>query len=136
MLSRVPEPGATVKALRAQAFDRRHASLTLDLSVENPGPDLAVTGAVYEILAQGRSFATGTTALSLSVPKGASAEARVPIELAYLDLPWAARNQLKAGGSVQIVVRGALRGQAGEASAQVEFDAEIEVGLTGDAALP
>lgn len=136
LLSRRPEPSAQVLSIRTEAFDRQRADLVLEIAVENPGADLALSAADYEILAQGRSFATGTAALSLRVPRGGRASLSLPIGLAYLDLPWAARLRYRQGEPVQLVARGALRGRAGVEALTVEFDGETEVLPDAADALP
>ena len=60
----------------------------------------------------------------------------LPVQLAYLDLPYAARNQLKTGEPVRLVARGTLRGTAGAAAAALEFDGEADFSLTQAADLP
>ncbi len=130
VLSSAPEPSATVLEMSARSFDRQRADLTLRLEVDNPGAPLAVTSADYELLAQGRSFAVGTVALQVPVPERGRAALTLPLKLAYLDLPYAARNLFRAGEPVQLVARGTLRGAAGLAPAAIEFDGEAAIGLT------
>ncbi|MBI5549012.1 MAG: LEA type 2 family protein [Deltaproteobacteria bacterium] len=136
VLSRAPEPSARVEAVHARAFDRQHADLTLDLRMENPGPALAFRSADYEIFAQGRSFATGTVSISLSMLSGGGASLTLPIQLTYLDLPYAARNRLAGGGKVQVVVRGTLHGGAEQGTdpipVAVDFAGEVELAATGE----
>ena len=129
VLSRAAEPSAVVKQMSAQAFDRQHADLTLEMELQNPGAPLAIASAEYEILAEGRSFATGTIAVHATVPAGGRASLALPVQLAYLDLPYAARNRARAGGRVLLVARGTLRGTAGAVATTIEFDGEAEVGL-------
>lgn len=136
VLSRRPEPSAAVKSIRAEAFERQRAELVLEIAVENPGPELALSAMDYEILAQGRSFATGTAALTLAIPTGGRASLSLPIGLAYLDLPYAARNLFRQGEPVQLVARGTLRGRTGAEALAVEFDGETEVVPDAADALP
>lgn len=137
VLRRDDEPWASVAQMGARSFDRQRADLSLQLEVENPGAALALTAADYEILAQGRSFAVGTVKIDLPVPASGRSALVLPIQLSYLDLPYAARGRFKAGQPVQLVARGTLRGTvAGGAPATVEFDGEAEVGLTFGAEAP
>jgi hypothetical protein len=136
VISRASEPGATVTALRALSFDRQHAELVVEMEIDNPGAALAIASANYEVLAQGRAFATGTVAVTLPVPAGARTHLTLPIHLAYLDLPYLARDRVSKGKSVQLVARGTLRGTSGTEAATVEFDGEAEVGLTSESELP
>lgn len=131
VISRAREPSATLRELSARSFDRQHADLTLELELENPGAELALAFADYELMAEGRSFALGTSKLSVTVPAGGRASVQVPLTLAYLDLPYAARNLFRAGQRVQLVARGTLRGPATSAlPAAIPFDGEAVVGLT------
>lgn len=128
VLTQKTEPKATVRSIRTASFDRQRADLALLLEIENPGAALVVTGAVYEILAQGRPFATGTLDLQFTVPANGHADVTLPVELTYLDLPYAARNRLRQGGAVQLVARGALRAGSAPSIDLIEFNGETEAG--------
>ncbi len=131
VISRVEEPSAALRKLTARSFDRQHADLLLELELTNPGPELRIASADYELLAEGRSFAIGRARLELTVSEGGSAAVSLPVTLAYLDLPYAARNLVKSGQQVQLVARGTLRGPAGAPlPAAIPFDGEAVVGLT------
>ncbi|HEY3448815.1 MAG TPA: LEA type 2 family protein [Myxococcales bacterium] len=131
VISRVEEPSASMRELTARSFDRQHADLRLELELSNPGAALAIASADYELLAEGRAFAIGTAKLEVTVPAGGSASVTLPLQLAYLDLPYAARNLFRAGQRVQLVARGTLRGPPGlELPAAIPFDGEAVVGLT------
>ena len=138
VLSRVSEPSAIAKELRADSFARRRASLVVQLSVQNPGPSLTLSRADYEVLLQGRSFATGTRELSLELAQGGQADLTLPIDLAYLDLPgsvYAPTIVLDAGigtGRLELVVRGSLRGQVAQEPISVEFAAATSVDAPTD----
>ncbi|MGC4117353.1 MAG: LEA type 2 family protein [Myxococcales bacterium] len=131
VLSRAEEPSAAIEQLSARSFDRQHADLQLDLVLDNPGAELSLASADYELLAEGRSFAVGTSKLEVRVPAGGQARLSLSLKLAYLDLPYAARNRVRAGQTVQLVARGTLRGRAGAALlVAIPFDGEAIVGLT------
>jgi hypothetical protein len=136
VISREPEPGATVRAIRAQALDRQHADLSIDLEIDNPGAALDIGSADFEILLSGRSFANGTTKLTLHVQASGRAALTLPVQLAYLDLPAPARAGLQQGRSLHLAARGVLRGSTGAADAVVQFDGEGELAATADAELP
>jgi hypothetical protein len=59
-----------LRKLTARSFDRQHADLLLELELTNPGPELRIASADYELLAEGRSFAIGRARLELTVSAG------------------------------------------------------------------
>jgi len=136
VISRVPEPGATVTEIRALSFDHTHAELAVQMEIENPGAALSLVFANFEILAQGRPFAVGTSSISLAVPAGGRASFVLPVQLAYLDLPVQARQRVNKGASVQVVARGTLRGTCGTEAAAVEFDGQTDLALVNEGELP
>jgi hypothetical protein len=139
VLSRLPEPSATVTSIRVGSFERQRAALVVVVDVESPTAELSLTESTYEVLLQQRPFAAGALGTAAVVPPGRRVTVELPVQLAFLDVPWPARERLKAGAPLQLVVRGVLRGtrRDGErqAAAEVEFDGETEVQPT-DAALP
>lgn len=111
VLTREAAPAAEVVALTARAFDRSHAELALTLEVLNPGGELALEGAHYEVLLDGRPFAAGVTALQAQVPARGRARLALALPLAYLDVPFAAREKVQRGEALEVVARGTLDAQ-------------------------
>jgi hypothetical protein len=129
VLSRRPEPSARVEQIRAETFDRQRARLLLRCAIDNPGAAMTVHAARFEVLLDGRGFATGETRLRTGVAADETAFVEVPVELAFLNLPRQLRERVGRGEPIPLVVRGALQAlRAGEALA-IEFDGETEIAL-------
>lgn len=108
VLVRQAGPTAEVVALTAREFDRSHAVLELALEIHNPGASLAVDRAQFEVLLDGRPFASGVTALRAQVPSQGRHRLTMRLSLAYLDVPFAARSKIQRGEAIEVVARGAL----------------------------
>ncbi len=130
VLGREVAPAAEVVELVARAFNRSHAELFLALEVLNPGDELSLDRAKYEVLLEGRPFAAGVMALQAHVPARASARLAVELSLAYLDVPLAARAKVERGEPLEVVARGALdaRGRSIAFAAEASLVAKAEGG--------
>lgn len=132
VISGLPEAVARVEELRPKTFDRQHAELLLRIAVDNPGPDLYLTGSEYEIFAEGRAFAAGACLLQGELKGQAHTDVDLSIQLAFLDLPRTARSQFSVGGKVVVVARGVLKALRGPVAVTVPFDGEAEVEATSE----
>ncbi|MFN7132615.1 MAG: hypothetical protein ACK4N5_11080, partial [Myxococcales bacterium] len=118
--------GATVKEIRAKRFDAHYAELELLVEVENPGADVRLYAADFELAAQGQPFAVGRTGLYGELKAGTHAAVLIPIHLAYRDPPPHSRSRSKAGQPVHLVARGSLLGLGGSVNV-IPFDGEGEL---------
>jgi hypothetical protein len=132
VISREPEPRPSVEQIRVDVFDGQRAVLELQIAVDNPGPALALVSAEYEVLVEGRVFAVGTTRLDGRLEADGRTALALPIALAYLDLPLRARNRIRAGEPLALVVRGQLTAHAVGGTRRLGFDGEVEARVYGD----
>jgi hypothetical protein len=133
VLTRDPEPWAVVLSIRARALDLQRAELAVILEIETPRTDRQVLGADYEILADGLSFAEGTTGLYAELKAGERAQVELPLFVAYHSLPGVAAARLRDGGTVNLVVRGALRAIGTGFASAIGFAGEVELALSSTA---
>ncbi len=129
VVSTRPEAGAQVKEIRAKRFDQHFAELELVVEVENPGDDVRLYAADFELTASGEPFAVGRTGLYGEVKGGAVTTVVIPVHLAYRDLPPVARNRTRDGKPVRIVARGTMQAVGGSVTT-IPFDGEGRVTLT------
>lgn len=129
IVSSEPEPGARVTEIRARRFDPNFAELELVVEVENPGSDLRLYSADFELSISSEPFAVGRTGLYGEVKGGQVTTVVIPVHLAFRDLPPNARNRTREGKPVRVVARGTMLAIGGSVTT-IPFDGEGRISMT------